>query len=261
MSTVLSHSRSADQSGRFAAVNLDKTLDVPGYPDVVEKIAKDDHQRADFLKACMLKLGLRVTEEQNAVPSLSRLHLSSIEPLRITSLKSSLKEITVIHDDEEYIQDENDTFHIEKPSAWSLGKLAAALPSGQDTNANANDENQETFVDHDTVVKRLIMHEKEPPLSKETPYFSHAAFYGNLKHYQAMQQQEEDGFGKLLLYGEVVTSTNTMLEKYGSPKISCMVVNVDFDKGILNCFDAYLAVSRQQQQPKWLAAVVVITSG
>ena len=198
---------------RFAAVNLDQESDVDGYAKVVQVLAEDDKQRTDFLKACLLKLGLKVSQETTAVPSLSRLHLSSILPNGTSEIMAGLQEIVSIVDGEEYIKDENDTFHLEKPSAWSLGSLAQALTSEPSEKTDDHDDDEDRIIDYDTVIKRLVVHEKEPPQSKETPYFSHDAFYANLKHYESKTQEVKDGFGYNILYGEVVTSTNTMLEK------------------------------------------------
>lgn len=197
----------------FAAVNLDQESDVDDYAKVVQVLAEDDKQRTDFLKACLLKLGLKVSQETTAVPSLSRLHLSSILPNGTSEIMAGLQEIVSIVDGEEYIKDENDTFHLEKPSAWSLGSLAQALTSEPSEKTDDHDDDEDRIIDYDTVIKRLVVHEKEPPQSKETPYFSHDAFYANLKHYESKTQEVKDGFGYNILYGEVVTSTNTMLEK------------------------------------------------
>lgn len=162
--------------------------------------------------ACLLKLGLQVNQENTAVPSLSRLHLSSILPEGTSEMMAALREITTLVDGEEYIKDENDTFHLEKPSAWSLSSVAESLPGVKNkTDEKGDDESR--IIDYSTVVKRLVVHEKDIPPSKETPYFNHHAFFANLKHYQAQIVGGGDGFGKIIMYGEVVTSTNTMLEK------------------------------------------------
>ena len=199
---------------RFAAVNLDQDSQIDGYAKMVEDLAEDDKQRTDFLKACLLKLGLRVSQEIAAVPSLSRLHLSSILPHGASDVMAGLQEIVSISDGEEYIKDENDTFRIEKPSAWSLGSLAEALAGQPSEDADGADDDEDRIIDYNAVIKRLVVHGKEPPSSKETPYFNHDAFYANLRHYENQTQEAKDGFGHNLLYGEVVTSTNTMLEKY-----------------------------------------------
>jgi len=180
----------------------------------VEALAEDDTQRTDFLKACLLKLGLQVNEEDTTVPSLSRLHLSSSSPSGTAEIMESLKEIITKEDGERFIKDDNDTFHLEKPSAWSIGSIVEELPSVGSEKTNQDALDTDMFLDYDKVVKRLIIHDTQPPASKETPYFSHEAFYANLKHYAKQTKGGNDDFGKYILYGEVVTSTNTMLEKY-----------------------------------------------
>lgn len=127
---------------------------------------------------------------------------------------ASLEEIIIMQDGEEYIKDENDTFHLEKPSAWSFGSVLNALPVADDVKADQGTSDDDRIIDYNKVIKRLVMHEGAPPASKETPYFNHDAFYANLKHYQSRTEGGENNFGSQILYGEVVTSTNTMLEKY-----------------------------------------------
>ena len=199
---------------RFAAINLDKTLNLPGYSEVVAKVAADDEKRSEFLTACLLKLGLQVNEEDKMVPSLSRLHLSTVSPPDLANLMDTLREITTIHDGEEYIKDDNDTFHLEKPSAWALSTLSNAIQGLTVTSTDEPSSNDDRDIDYNAVVKRIIVHASTPPLGKETPYFNHDAFYNNLKHFALQEKDQEIIFGKHLLYGDVVTSTNTMLEKY-----------------------------------------------
>lgn len=133
-------------------------------------------------------------------------------------LLQALQEIITMQEGEEYIRDENDIFHLEKPSTWSLGSLAKALPSSTKDNSegeqDADSEDQDKILDYDKVIKRLVIHDKDQPESKDTPYFNHQAFFANLKHYESQSRETDGTFGKSLLYGEVVTSTNTLLEKY-----------------------------------------------
>lgn len=199
---------------RFAAANLDRKADGPGYAKVVDEIAKDEKPRVDFLKACLSKLGLQASQEEIAVPSLSRLHLSSLNPADTSELVASLQEIISIQDGEEYIKDENDVFRLEKPSSWSLSSILNALPGVSVPKTDGVDDDVDRLRDYDTAVKRVVIHEDKYPAGKETPYFNHHAFFANLKHYQSALKETDGVFGKHLLYGEVVTSTNTMLEKY-----------------------------------------------
>ena len=205
----------ADILTRFAAINLDEESKIPGYSKMIEALALDEKPRRDFLMACLLKLGLQVNQENTSVPSLSRLHLSSLLPEGTSEVMEALHEIITEEDGEEYIKDENDTFHLEIPSAWSLGSVSEALSKTKTKKTNEGLDSEDRIVDYSTIVKRLVVHGKDLPPSKETPYFNHHAFFANLQHYQAQAQgtDTQSSFGKTLMYGEVVTSTNTMLEK------------------------------------------------
>ncbi|KAL8702090.1 MAG: hypothetical protein Q9224_000174 [Gallowayella concinna] len=201
----------------FAAVNLDPQVRLPGYEKIMKALKEDDQGRADFLKACLLKMGLQVNQEQTAVPSLSRLHLSSAEASDTSVLVEALRDIITEHDGEEFIIDENDTFHLEKPSRWSLGSIKDTLPSMADEKhedkKDNNIEEQDMNIDYSKIVKRLLIHDKDLPEGKDTPYFNHHAYVANLKHYRGHSREKGRTFGNELLYGEVVTSTNTLLEK------------------------------------------------
>jgi biotin--protein ligase len=167
-------------------------------------------------------LGLTVSQEITPVPSLSRLHLSSLHHALVPELLSSWEEIITKKDGEEYIKGENDTFLLEaQKSRWSLSSLVEALPipgvSGgkeiQPADQLAGDGSGDRIIDFSKVTKRLIPHDTEWPGTKETPCFNHNAFYANLRYYQNEKSSNAEEFGKFLMYGEVVTSTNTMLEK------------------------------------------------
>ncbi|KAL8631206.1 hypothetical protein Q9189_003051 [Teloschistes chrysophthalmus] len=202
----------------FSPVNLDRNIDEPGFAKIVEALKEDDQQRRDFLKACFLKLGLQVNQDQTAVPSLSRLHLSSLDVSDTLHMVEALEDLITLQDGEEYIEDENDVFHLQRSSKWSLTSIADALPSIPNSlkdsqKADENDD-QDKIIDYNKIVKRLLIHDQQLPESKETPYFNHHAYYANLKHYESQSHNSDPTFGRSLLYGEVVTSTNTLLEKY-----------------------------------------------
>lgn len=198
---------------------MSKGEDVPEYvKKVIEPLAEDDKQRVDFLKACLTKLGLKVNQEPQAVPSLSRLHLSSSKASDVSELVSSWNDIITLEDGEEHIKGENDTFHLEKPSQWSMSSLAKAVTSvlpgsGDESKTDQESANVDRILDYDKVVKRLVAHEADLPSTKETPYWNHHSFFANLEHYNRIYKNPDAEFGKYLLYGEVVTSTNTILEK------------------------------------------------
>ncbi len=201
---------------RFAAANLEKKENVPGFDRMVDVLAQDEKHRTDFMKACLTKLGLSVTEEQN-VPSLSRIHLSSLQASSTNKLVESLKEIITIDEGDEYIKDDNDIFHMVKQSVWSMGNLYTALPSlkkeGETDNDAGSGDDKEGIVDYSTITKEILIHETDHPAFEETPYFNHDSYYSNLSKHQKVTPEAKSEFGIHLLYGEVVTSTNTLLEK------------------------------------------------
>lgn len=184
---------------------------------MVQAIADDDQERIDFLKACLWKLGLEVNQEQVAVPSLSQLHLSSYLPAATSELVASLAEIISTKAGRNVIEDENDTFRLERASAWSLDSIADELSKVEDEKSDRKLADEARIIDYDAIEKHVIIHDEGLPQSKATPYFNHQAYFANLKHYQSTSAEGSDGLGKHLLYGEVVTSTNTLLEKYGTP--------------------------------------------
>lgn len=176
---------------------------------MVDALAADDRARTDFLKACLTKLGLQVTQNTTTVPSLSSLHISSLDPADTSSILSSLQELITTDGEHQYLKDENDTFRIEKPEAWNMQSLQEALP---DDSKEDSGKAEEGIVDYNAIVKHLVIHE-DVPLSKMTPYFNHHAFYSNLRQYQSQMREGAREFGSSIVYGEVITSTNTILEK------------------------------------------------
>ncbi|KAK6854271.1 biotin-protein ligase [Apiospora arundinis] len=197
----------------FSPANLSKQYDVPGYDELIATLKATDDVRASFLKACLAKLGLEVSPETSAVPSLSKLHLSSLTKGEVEILLHSLEDVITRKDGEEYIKGEQDIFHLEKAETrWSTHELKEALP---DTNGEASKEKEEEevgIIDYSTITKHIVVHESAWPDTKETPYFNHHAFYAGLKEYREVDA-DADEWGDHLMYGEVVTSTNTLLEK------------------------------------------------
>lgn len=190
---------------RFAAVNLDPQANGPEYKEIVDALAADDKERTDFLKACLSKLGLQVSQDSTVVPSLSSLHVSGLDTDDTLDILASLAPSLTNEGQKEYLKDENDTFRIERPGTWNLNDLEDALPEGSSSS-------HEGIVDYKEVIKRLVFHD-EIPSSKITPYFNHHAFYANLRQYQSDSKEGASTFGSKLMYGEVLTSTNTILEK------------------------------------------------
>ncbi|CAN8098376.1 unnamed protein product [Discula destructiva] len=213
----------------FAAVNLEPHPDVEGYDKLMEALAEDDQHRIAFLKACLTKLGLEVNAGNTSIPSLSKLHLSALDPPEVDGLLTALSSvITKEKNGEELIKGENDTFHLENPdSRWSVTDLQSALETATISSSSSSSNGQtdakaisdpakaaaiDGLTDHNLTLKHIIPHPTAWPYPKETPYFNHADYYFSLREFR---QRETDAYewGDSLLYGEVVTSTNTLLDK------------------------------------------------
>lgn len=197
---------------RFAPTNLDRNADGPKFPTVIDELRKDDKSRIDFLRACLTKLGLEVNQDTTTVPSLSLLHLSGIGSQGAVGLAASLRDIITVEDEQEYIKDENDVFHLDRPSSMRMGALAESLPETSETKTDQGGTESDRIFDYNSIVKHVAVH-GDTPSSKQTPYFNHHAFYSNVREYRSQSKEELKEFGSFLLYGEVVTSTNTLLEK------------------------------------------------
>ncbi|RKL18730.1 Biotin--protein ligase [Fusarium oxysporum] len=196
----------------FAAANLNPQPSVPGYDDLVTKLGGADKDRAAFLKACLTKLGLEVSPHDTGVPSLSHLHLSSITDTGVSELLTDWSGIIDKENGEEWIRAETDTFHIQnEDTIWSLEGLQQSLTETTDSNISENGS-----IDYSKIIKKIFPHEKGLPHPKLTPHFNHGLFFSSLKRYRQIEPTAR-AWGDLLMYGEVVTSTNTMLEK--NPKL------------------------------------------
>ncbi|RMZ86116.1 hypothetical protein DV737_g19, partial [Chaetothyriales sp. CBS 132003] len=197
---------------RFAPANLDDKSGIPGFSDVIRALASDEKHRIDFLKACLTKLGLTVSQEQE-VPPLSPLHLSSESPANTTKILDGLAQLIQTNDQgEAVLRDDNDLFRIVKSSTWRMADLAKALPREPDQKTDQGERSSNGIVDYNSIVKEILVHEDDIPTTKSAPYFNHRAFYANLDQYKS-PSHSGPSFGSNLLYGEVVTSTNTILEK------------------------------------------------
>jgi biotin--protein ligase len=172
---------------------------------MVAALAADDKERTDFLKACLAKLGLEVTQDTTTVPSLSSLHMSGIDADGPMDILSGLGASFTQDGQTECLKDDHDTFRIERPGTWNLGDIEESLPE-------VHSETSEGIIDYQSITKRLVFHD-DIPSAKLTPCFNHHSFYSHLRQYQTESKGDASTFGSNLLYGEVVTSTNTILEK------------------------------------------------
>jgi biotin--protein ligase len=155
-----------------------------------------------------------------------------VQPTELPQFLNDLADIIVRDENgKETIKGANDTFMLERAGGiFSVGKLkdaiSSVLPSSiapsttsgsADNTASRENEisqrDEGMTLDYDKVVKRIFVHEEGFPSAKETPYFNFAAYYANWAAYIRDTNGTEGLFGKNIIYGEVVTSTNTLLDK------------------------------------------------
>ncbi|KAL6711253.1 biotin holocarboxylase synthetase [Coniothyrium glycines] len=232
----------------FAPQNLSKMPSLPAYSSIIDSVASTDATRLAFLRLVLQKLGLQVNESEQVTPILSRLHLTSHSVTDVAKLVEGWSQILTVIDGDNYIKGENDVFRIEEEgTAWSVKELKRAvsavsekLPTLASVTGNTETEvavNLETkkkpktkeeeiqecveytaksrsdqILDYDKIVKVIVPHKQGVPTTRETP-FHHEAYYANLHHYHTKLRNPNASFGKHLMYGEVVTSTNSLLEK------------------------------------------------
>ncbi|KAF2872071.1 biotin-protein ligase [Massariosphaeria phaeospora] len=229
----------------FAPDNLSKAPQLPSYGSAIDEITATDKTRLAFMRLILRKLGLTVNEEEQVVPSLSRVHLTAHKAADVSALLASWSEIITVIDGEEYIKGENDVFHIEtQGSTWGVKELKKAVqavenilpttltskvmdPSNEPEQEKPKSKEAEILnriayttvsstiplPDYDKVIKTLTPHTTTLPSLRETPAFHHEAFYTHLAAHHSRLHTPTPRFGSPLLHAAVITSTNTLLEK------------------------------------------------
>ncbi|KAK9380413.1 biotin-protein ligase [Kockiozyma suomiensis] len=196
----------------------------PFYGDLVQRLLADNHKRIEFLKAMLLKLGLKVnTDVTQDSPSLpTTLYMTSCYKEKIDDIWTSLKkdegflQPVAMHTESKEAKQykhvgENDTFIFSNvsDSIFDLSAVAEALPTEE------SEEEESIPADLDKVVKNSVMYFHDEkyirtfPTHHETPYFDHALYYKELVPPGSARQT----FGSVIQYAEVVTSTSTMLDR------------------------------------------------
>ena len=184
-----------------------RMIDIPASYNSVEALTKNLEgtdlkcaKSEELLRVCIGKLGLKLEEKKDNDLQLSVLHVSSITPSNAQKLKDSWNNLIIPRDQAEYIIDMKDTFRIETVTTERINEkssrsLAACNPSpGSDLS--------------------IFVHVQEHPTNEETPFFNHNEFYSGLRQRRSISLWELDGFGSYIMYGQVMTSTNTILEKW-----------------------------------------------
>jgi biotin--protein ligase len=184
---------SFDSAKRYLNTEKDK-LDV----SMVATLNEGNQERTDFLRLCLQKLGLKVNFEDNPVPKLSRLALTAISPSLLDNLLEKLTvEVGYEGPNHNLLKGSNDTFRL-TDSRQTLF---------------AEDTNVEEYDDPNDAVKEVEVYLSGYPNHRQTPHFNHETYYYKLQSIHRLSNHIARNLGNILLYGEVVTSTSTMLDK------------------------------------------------
>jgi biotin--protein ligase len=185
-------------------------------PNVVSQLLETDQQRLLLVRSLLKKLGLKLSQPevpqaaaaQDAapvalppgailgIPDLTPLYLASVEPAYTTLLVHSLRSIAT---PEGLIKEPNDTFQLIASPQHTIPVHTSTLSE------TAEGESEEK------VIKNLIICHNGGPPASTTPQFAMNDYFQHLKKIRPPTQNFT--FGNSLLYGEVVSSTQTMLDK------------------------------------------------
>lgn len=194
--------------GRFSPANLSPQPTIPGYDNLIVKLQEDDAARLTFLRACLEKLGLEVSAENESLPTLSNIHLSAVDNSQVSELLCSWSDVIDKENGEEFITGEADKFRIQSDEdGLTLEDLQRSLPGADD-----HPTGETGIVDYGAITKNIIAHERALPTKEMTPRFNHKLYYSSLRRFQRIEDRAED-WGNMLMYGDVITSTNSLLEK------------------------------------------------
>jgi biotin--protein ligase len=163
----------------------------------------DSTKSEELLRACLRKLGMKLEQVGDDELQLSVIHISSIVPSNAQELKDSWKDLIIQRAGVEYFVDASDTFRLEEVSAEKPGAT--------------NDKSKEGMPVADRSIKEsdlhILVHVEDYPTHGKTPFFNHKEFYSGVQSFRSISSQHINSFGSYLMYGEVMTSTNTILEK------------------------------------------------
>ncbi|KAK6461339.1 biotin holocarboxylase synthetase [Scheffersomyces coipomensis] len=167
------------------------------FSSVVEKLKENDVGRKFFLRNCLAKLGLKVNEDLEAkIPQITPLFVSShLDKTLVIKLVQELKE-NVDFINGSILEDENDTF----------------VFHGEDEDDHHYFVSQDTQIieDVNAVPKHIkIFNNGGLPDYKTTPYFNMSTYFDQL---QCLSKGNTGQIGSILGYGEVVSSTSTLLD-------------------------------------------------
>ncbi|KAG0203093.1 biotin holocarboxylase synthetase [Mortierella sp. GBA30] len=201
----------------YDATHLDaRNPDYGPEPNVVTKLVGKENERRAFLRSVLSKMGLKLNERElsdstpssaimppgaiHGVPAITPLFLASVQPSLTNALTRILSSLANADGD---IQETNDTFHLVSSPQHPI---PVHTPSVIEIEEGETEEK---------ITKNIVLCPTGTPSSTQTPEFDMGTFF---QHLQFTRQRAHDPFcnfrfGNTLMYGQIVTSTQTMLDK------------------------------------------------
>lgn len=197
------------------------------YTKVLETLQENNAARIELMKALLKKMGLKVNPSLEPIPGLSRLSLTSVDPSQLRFLVEKWRqELGFTGEQHNILSGNNDVFRI-WDAAQQSQYITSQLQEIKLQEPDDADAESALVVDYDKVVKDIDVYYSGLPDGRITPHFSLHRYYDSLKELR-VAQAHRSGYGSgvgadvsagstaagsTILYGEVVTSTSTMLFK------------------------------------------------
>ncbi|KAF9115590.1 biotin holocarboxylase synthetase [Mortierella sp. AM989] len=199
----------------YDATNMDpRNPEYGSQPNVVTWLLEKEHERRVLLGNVLAKMGLKVMQSApyhpninsaagaiQGIPAITPLYLASIQPSYTADLTRILSGLTSA---DHQIREVNDTFQL-------VQSLQHPVPVHTPTTIETKEGDGE-----EKVTKNIVLCLNEPPSANLTPEFDMSLYFGHLQQARQMRNTRESNsfiFGNSLMYGQVVTSTQTMLDK------------------------------------------------
>ncbi|KAH7128888.1 biotin-protein ligase [Dactylonectria macrodidyma] len=184
----------------ISAADLKSQIALAANDALIATLSATEASRLAFLRSCLDRLGIDASGENTATPALTDLHLSTIDYAHMMELLYSWEDISDRKDGQVLLRGGADIFQLLNDDADS------SIPPSIEKAASSKDvtETAKAF--------KLIAYGTIPAAGQIGGNFDHQRYYSSLKKYRLMEADAKT-WGDPLMFGEVVTSTNTLLEK------------------------------------------------
>lgn len=162
---------------------------------IMQNLSDGDADRRLLMKLILKKIGLKVNEDpSNSVPKLTPMFVSShLNPGIVNLVAQDFRENCDLHNGNE-LHDQNDTFVFHDESEDNLSMVQ---------------EGESHLVDAHGLPKHVkFLNRGSLPDMKTTPYFNMSLYFSCLE-----KLVNNPVFGSVLAYGEVTSSTSTLMDK------------------------------------------------